>query len=681
MLTSTMGTHSRGSREMVPPGVNITEPKNEAEVSGEITIKGHAWDSDGKVISVQLIINSTYYNATDDSGNNTWYQWSLLFNTTILKNGEWRVAALAKDNDSKLGDNGSWIIVNNSVEEEKENHWPYVNITQPANEATVSGNITIKGHAWDIDGNITLVQVKIGDVWYNATDTSGNGSWYTWSLKYDTTILEDGEHRIVALSKDDGGKLGDFGRWIIVKNDKEEEENHHPYVKITHPSNEAKVSGIINIKGRAWDEDGDVTSVRLRIADVYYNAKDISGNGTWYYWSLSFNTTKLKDGEYKVVALAKDDGGKLEDTGIWIIIKNTPEPKENHWPYVNITQPKNEAKVSGNITIKGYAWDIDGNVTSVRVRIADVWYNASDTSGNGTWYTWSLVFDTTKLEDDEYRVVALSKDDGGKLGDFGRWIIVKNTPEPKENKAPFIVITSPSHEAKVKGVIKIKGKAWDIDGKVTKVKIKIKEVCYEAKDESKNGSWYFWSVEFNTSKLENGEYRVTGAAYDGKVWEDTHIVIIINNTVIKKIPSIQILTPKMEDTVSGNVNITGKAWGPMAIQYVQVRIGDKKFNATDTSGNNTWYTWKYVWNTTGYENDGYNIGVIVYDGKYFEDTHVEVKLNNIAEESDREEESSDPEKEKGKKRIPGFELPLALIAGIVVVVAFFRRGDIKRRTQ
>lgn len=681
MLTSTMGTHSRGSREMVPPGVNITEPKNEAEVSGEITIKGHAWDSDGKVISVQLIINSTYYNATDDSGNNTWYQWSLLFNTTILKNGEWRVAALAKDNDSKLGDNGSWIIVNNSVEEEKENHWPYVNITQPANEATVSGNITIKGHAWDIDGNITLVQVKIGDVWYNATDTSGNGSWYTWSLKYDTTILEDGEHRIVALSKDDGGKLGDFGRWIIVKNDKEEEENHHPYVKITHPSNEAKVSGIINIKGRAWDEDGDVTSVRLRIADVYYNAKDISGNGTWYYWSLSFNTTKLKDGEYKVVALAKDDGGKLEDTGIWIIIKNTPEPKENHWPYVNITQPKNEAKVSGNITIKGYAWDIDGNVTSVRVRIADVWYNASDTSGNGTWYTWSLVFDTTKLEDDEYRVVALSKDDGGKLGDFGRWIIVKNTPEPKENKAPFIVITSPSHEAKVKGVIKIKGKAWDIDGKVTKVKIKIKEVCYEAKDESKNGSWYFWSVEFNTSKLENGEYRVTGAAYDGKVWEDTHIVIIINNTIIKKIPTIQILTPKMEDTVSGNVNITGKAWGPMAIQYVQVKIGDKKFNATDTSGNNTWYTWKYVWNTSEYKNDEYNIGVIVYDGKYFEDTHVEVKLNNIAEESDREEESSDPEKEKGKKRIPGFELPLALIAGIVVVVAFFRRGDIKRRTQ
>jgi hypothetical protein len=421
-------------------------------------------------------------------------------------------------------------------------------------------------------------------------------------------------------------------------------------VKITQPSNEAKVSGVITIKGNAWDKDGKVVSVQLRIADVYYNATDISGNGTWYYWSLSFNTTKLKDGEYKVVALAKDNGGKLEDTGIWIIIKNTPEPKENHWPYVNITQPKNEAKVSGNITIKGYAWDIDGNVTSVRVRIADVWYNATDTSGNGTWYTWSLVFDTTKLEDDEYRVVALSKDDGGKLGDWGVWIIVKNTPEPKENKAPFIVITSPSHEAKVKGVIKIKGK------------------------------WYFWSVEFNTSKLENGEYRVTGAAYDGKVWEDTHIVIIINNTIIKKIPSIQILTPKMEDTVSGNVNITGKAWGPMAIQYVQVKIGDKKFNATDTSGNNTWYTWKYVWNTSEYKNDEYNIGVIVYDGKYFEDTHVEVKLNNIAEESE-EEESSDPEKEKGKKRIPGFELPLALIAGIVVVVAFFRRGDIKRRTQ
>ena len=632
------------------PKIWIEVPGNNTEVKGTITFKGHATD-DVKVKLVDFVINSKEYQATDTSGNNSWWSWKLVFDTTKLDNGEYWVTAWAWDDEILGGSDKILIIVNNT-----ENHWPYANITHPKNEATVSGIITITGHAWDIDGNVTTVWLVINETHYNATDTSGNSSWYTWSLKFNTTILKDGEYRIKVLAKDDGGKLGDEAIWIIVKNTK---ENKEPHVTITHPKNEATVKGIITIKGNAWDDDGSIKSVKVRINEVYYFVKDTSGNNSWYSWSLMFNTSKLKDGEYRVTALAMDNLEKLTDAHIWIIIKNTVENKE---PHIEIFHPKNEATVKGIITIKGHAWDSDGKVVLVQLKLGDNYHNATDNSGNNSWYNWSFQLNTTTLKDGEHKIIAIAKDNQSKLGDTHIWIIVKNKAE-EENREPIIKITHPAKDANVSGVIKIKGTAWDYDGKVTKVRIKINDVWLDATDDSGNSSWYTWSLKFDTTKLKNGEYKITGAVYDGKLWGDTHIWVNVKN----KLPSVQILSPTSGANVSGVVNITGNAYSPRTIIQVQVKIGDKKFNATDSSGNGTWYSWYYVWNTSAYENGSYKITAIINDGVYIEDSHVEVKVKNV---------QTQKEKPKKKKRwpIPGFELPLALIAVIVVVVCFFRSG-------
>lgn len=632
------------------PKIWIEVPGNNTEVKGTITFRGHATD-DVKVKLVDLVINSKEYQATDTSGNNSWWSWKLVFDTTKLDNGKYWISAWAWDNEVKGGSDKILIIVNNT-----ENHWPYVNITHPKNEARISGMITITGHAWDIDGNVTTVWLVINEKHYNATDTSTNSSWYTWSLKFNTTILKDDEYKIKVLAKDDGGKLGDEGIWIIVKNTK---ENKEPHVTITHPKNEATVKGIITIKGRAWDDDGSIKSVKVRIFEVNYLAKDTSGNGSWYTWSLMFNTSKLKDGEYRVSALAMDNGEKLTDAHIWIIIKNTVENKE---PHIEIYHPKNEATVKGIITIKGHAWDSDGKVVLVQVKLGDTYHNAMDNSGNSSWYNWSFQLNTTTLKDGEHKIIAIAKDNLSKLGDTHIWIIVKNKA-CKENREPIIKITHPSKDANVSGVIKIKGTAWDYDGKVTKVKIIINKVWLDATDDSGNSSWFKWSLKFDTTKLKNGEYKITGAVYDGKLWGDDHIWVNVKN----KLPSVQIISPSSGANVSGLVNITGKAFSPRTIKQVQVKIGDKKFNATDSSGNGTWYSWYYVWNTSAYENGSYKITAIIDDGVDVEDSHVEVKVKNV---------QSSKEKSKKKKRwpIPGFELPFALIAVIVVVVCFFRSG-------
>jgi PDZ domain-containing secreted protein len=667
---------SRGRPENIPPHANITHPKNEAEVSGVINITGHAWDTDGNVTDVKVRIAEVNYNATDSTTNNSWYSWFLVFDTTILKNGEYKVIPLPKDDDNDLNDIGwIWIVVNNT---EKENQAPTIWIEVPANNSVVSGEITFKGHAKD-DGGVKSVDFEIDGKEYLATDTSGNETWWSWKLVFNTTILENGGYWVTAWAWDKEENKGGYDKIYIIVNNTKAKENHWPYVTITHPKNEATVKGTITIKGHAWDNDGNVTLVQVRIAEVWYNATHTTTNSSWYNWSLNFDTTKLKDGEFKVTAIAKDDGGKFGDWHIWIIIKNT---KENHWPYVNITQPKNEETVKGVITIKGHAWDPDGNVTIVQVKIGDVWYNATDDSGNNSWYKWSFKYNTTKLEDGEHRIVAISKDDGGKLGDYGRWIIVKNKVE---NKAPYIQITQPVKDATVKGIIKIKGKAWDLDGKVIKVRVRINEVWYNATDDSGNGTLYYWSVDFNTSTLKDGEYKITAVAWDNKEKaEDIHIWVLVKNAIENLRPKIWFNTPKSGYNVSGNVNISGGASDEKAVQYVQVRIGDKKFNATDSSGNSSWYSWYYIWNTSGYEDGEYRLTALVFDGKLFEDAHVEVNLNNTSSEKN---ESSAPEEEKKDKEksswfLPGFEGPFALAAIVsAVVVAFFRNRRDGNRTK
>ena len=640
--------YSGGSRANQAPQINITSPSMDANVSGIIEIKGYATD-DVAVKWVNVVIKSVHYNATDTSGNGSWYTWNYSLDTTKYSNGGLRIAALAHDGEL-ASDTSVDVNVNNT---KPENKAPKIWIEVPGNNTEVKGTITFKGHATD-DVKVKLVDFVINSKEYQATDTSGNNSWWSWKLGFDTTKLDNGKYWVTAWAWDDE-ILGGSDKILIIVNNT---ENHWPYVNITHPKNEATVSGIITITGHAWDIDGNVTSVWLVINGTHYNATDTSGNSSWYTWSLNFNTTILKDGEYKIKVLAKDDGDKLGDEGIWIIVKNTKENKE---PHVTITHPKNEATVNGTITIKGNAWDDDGSIKSVKVRINEVYYFVKDTSGNGSWYSWSLMFNTSKLKDGEYRVTALAMDNLEKLTDAHIWIIIKNTVE---NKEPHIEIFHPKNVATVKGIFTIKGHAWDSDGNIVLVQVKLGDNYHNATDNSGNSSWYNWSFQLNTTTLKDGEHKIIAIAKDNQSkLGDDHIWVNVKN----KLPSVQITSPTSGSNVSGVVNITGKAFSPRTIKQVQVKIGDKKFNATDSSGNGTWYSWYYVWNTSAYENGSYKITAIINDGVYIEDSHVKVKVKNV---------QTQKEKPKKKKRwpIPGFELPLALIAVIVVVVCFFRSG-------
>jgi len=118
--------------------------------------------------------------------------YSFPLNWTVKEEGKYLVEVLAQEWAPYIGVTYSSKIV--SIGQP-----PTVEITSPREGETVSGTIIIQGTASDPDGDETLerVEVKIDEgSWEIATGTT------SWSYRWDTTMVDDGQHTIYARSYD-----------------------------------------------------------------------------------------------------------------------------------------------------------------------------------------------------------------------------------------------------------------------------------------------------------------------------------------------------------------------------------------------------------------------------------------------------------------------------------------------
>jgi len=188
-----------------------------------------------------------------------------------------------------------------------QNQPPSIEITLPQNNATVNGTITIKGIASD-DEQVVKVEIRIDDgTWIQATGTT------TWSYSIDTTTLSNGLHKIETRAYD--GSLYSNISYISIN----VFNNHKPIVAITEPENGSAVKGSIIIKGKAWDEDGNESIVKVEIR---------MDNGTWHIvngtnsWNYSIDTKELKNGMHVVETRCYDGHDYSNVASIHIEVKN-----------------------------------------------------------------------------------------------------------------------------------------------------------------------------------------------------------------------------------------------------------------------------------------------------------------------------------------------------------------------
>ncbi|UCH88768.1 MAG: hypothetical protein JSV49_11070, partial [Thermoplasmata archaeon] len=510
---------ARGARANLPPTVNMTQPANQSEVKNTIEIKGNSND-DYQVVSVNVIINGTAYLATDISGKGDWSTWNYTLDTTQYKDGWWWITVNATDNGTLNGSAKLYLRFNNSAP--PPNNKPTITISSPADNATVNGTIKIQGTASD-DNKVTDVKILISSFQYSPTDTSGGGDWSTWELSFDTTTKPDGDYSVMARAFD-GSEYG-FDTIIIKINNSKTPVNQKPSIAFTQPLNNTEVSGKILIEGTAGD-DNKVMSVKIIINSVQYDATDLSGNGSWHTWNYTLNTELYPNNWLRVYAIAYD--GELSRIIFLNVLVNNTVIEVNQPPKIWIVSPTNNSEVNGTITISGFAVD-DLKIEYVRLIVNGTMHIPADTSGNSTWYSWELELNTSALNNDYYLVRAEASD-GEFIGSAFIAFTVNNAPEiPDVNILPKIKIIQPEHSATVNGTITIQGIAWDPDTPITMVTIYIGSYDLNASDDSTNGTWYHWSLVFDTTLLGNSLHTITAKVFEPSGFGYDEIEIIVDN--------------------------------------------------------------------------------------------------------------------------------------------------------
>ena len=164
-------------KDKLRPVAGIISINPNPAIEGEnITFIGMAVDNDNGTILVwqwRSDIDGTFLNSPNGTIN-----W--------LSVGAHTISLKVRDDD------GLWSeAVTKSLTITINNTKPVLTISSPVNNAVVLGRITFKGKVEDIDGNAQSVEVSIDD-----------GHWIvlsgveTWSYSWDTSSVENGEHKI-----------------------------------------------------------------------------------------------------------------------------------------------------------------------------------------------------------------------------------------------------------------------------------------------------------------------------------------------------------------------------------------------------------------------------------------------------------------------------------------------------
>ena len=145
--------------------------------------------------------------------DDTWAQcagkttWQFPLSTTSLSNGDHIVSVRTYDLHDYSEIAQITINVNNPI---TPNIRPTITITSPANGSTIQGIVTVSGSADDEDGEVTQVEIAIGEGdWTAVTGIT------SWSHAINVSAVKPGEFRIMVRAFD-GADHSDVIVWKLT---------------------------------------------------------------------------------------------------------------------------------------------------------------------------------------------------------------------------------------------------------------------------------------------------------------------------------------------------------------------------------------------------------------------------------------------------------------------------------
>jgi hypothetical protein len=400
-------------------------------------------------------------------------------------------AAYAIWGDSRSGGNEVWGCAYFGADSQP----PSVSITAPGNGSVVGGNVNVSADASD---NIVVMKVEF------QVDGSKKGeatvSPYLWT--WDTNAETDGPHTVKAVAYDGAGNTAQASVDVEVKNQGADKDP--PTVAFKTPASGATVQGTLTVEADATDNKG--------VADVefFVDATPI-GKAAAAPYQVSWDSTQVADGAHTLLARATDTSGNQANASIPVTVDQAGA--DTTPPSVRIDAPLGGSTIGGIVKVKSTITDNKG-VVSATLKVDAV------SKGDLTAPPWQWDLDTTKLSDGSHTLRVEAQDAAGNLG-YAE--ISMKTNNSALDLPPSVSFLAPKESERVKTKYTVRAGASD-DRKVESVTFYLDGVS-QYKDTQADWTW-----EWDTTKVKDGEHRLTANATDSVgQWTVAVVTVVVAN--------------------------------------------------------------------------------------------------------------------------------------------------------
>ena len=188
----------------VRPSVSVTAPKANATVSGSAVSLTASASDNVRIASVQFQLDGVNIGPKLLTS-----PYTLKWDSRAATNGARRITAIATDSAGNKKSASVTVTIKNPVDTTS----PFVSLTAPARNATVSGSVSLKANATD---NVDIASVRF---YVNGQKIGSTDTVAPYSRTWDTTSVDNGTHTITAVAYDlAGNKRTSSAVTVTVRN-------------------------------------------------------------------------------------------------------------------------------------------------------------------------------------------------------------------------------------------------------------------------------------------------------------------------------------------------------------------------------------------------------------------------------------------------------------------------------
>ncbi|AKJ03810.1 Fibronectin type III domain protein [Archangium gephyra] len=553
-----------------PSSVVLTSPANGATVTTSVTLTAVASDDFG-------VAAMDFYDGTTLIGTDTSAPFSVVWNSRNGPNGSRTLTARARD----LAGNAT-VSAPVTVTASNDLSAPVVAITSPSDGARLATYVDIAASASDPEG-VTKVE------FYNGTQLLGTATSAPYTYRFYQPNAQTRSYALTAKAYDAAGNVGTSAQVVVTL----AVELEPPVVSLTSPTSGARLSKTVSLSAEATDNQGMVSRVEFLLDGAV-----VIGSDTSAPFTFSWNTQTAASGNHTLSARATDPAGNQADSAAVSVTL------DNAGPAVALTSPASGATVGSVVTLQASASD-DAGVARVEF-LVDGLLVGSDTTA-----PYSVAWDSSSWTNGSHTLSARAYDSLNN--------VATSAAVPVTTKQPTttVALTSPTHNAYVKGLVPLNATATDDQG-VVKVEFYVDGTLLGTDTTAP------YELSWDSTQVADGAYTFSAKAYGPLGIPATSLPATVK--VDNNAPAVALASPAPGAFLRRTVTLSATASDTLGVARVEF------YDGATLLGTFTTAPYAMSWNTANTTGGAHTLTVKAMDdaGNVTTSAAVAVTVDNTA---------------------------------------------------